>query len=143
MFIDRAGLRVSNLEGMILFYQQVFGLAAMSRTEQDAVLGVGGNRLLELVRDPGGTPAPASAAGLYHLAFEMPARRDLARWIVHAAMRHFQVSGLADHRVTLPFGRRSCLAGSPPAARCLASQKVVPPVLRLIPCLERGMCPPA
>jgi len=52
------------------------------------------------MRDPGGTPAPASAAGLYHLAFEMPTRQDLARWIVHAATHRFQVSGLADHRVT-------------------------------------------
>jgi catechol 2,3-dioxygenase len=100
MFIDLAGLRVSNLEGMILFYQQVIGLEIMSRTEQAAVLGVGGTNLLELVRDPGGTPAPATAAGLYHLAFEMPTRRDLARWVVHAARHHFQVSGLADHRVT-------------------------------------------
>jgi catechol 2,3-dioxygenase len=100
MFIDRAGLRVSNLEGMILFYQQVIGFEIMSRTERDAVLGIGGTSLLELVRAPGGTPAPASAAGLYHLAFEMPTRRDLARWIVHAATHHFQVSGLADHRVT-------------------------------------------
>lgn len=100
MFIDRAGLRVSNLEGMILFYQQVIGLDILSRTEQDAVLGIGGTGLLELMRDPGGTPARAGAAGLYHLAFEMPTRRDLARWIVHAATHHFQVSGLADHRVT-------------------------------------------
>lgn len=100
MFIDRAGLRVSKLEGMILFYQQVVGLEIVSRTEQGAVLGIGGTGLLELARDPGGTPAPANVAGLYHLAFEMPTRRDLARWIVHAATNHFQVSGLADHRVT-------------------------------------------
>lgn len=100
MYIDRAGLRVSNLEGMILFYQQVIGLEILSRTEQDAVLGIGGTGLLELMRDSGGTPARAGAAGLYHLAFEMPTRRDLARWIVHAATHQFQVSGLADHRVT-------------------------------------------
>lgn len=100
MFIDRAGIRVSNLEAMILFYQQVIGLKIMRRTEQGAVLGIGGTGLLELMRDPGGTPSPASAAGLYHLAFEMPTRRDLARWIVHAAAYHFQMSGLADHRVT-------------------------------------------
>ena len=85
MFIDRAGLRVSNLEGMILSDQQVIGLEIKSRTEQDATLGIGRAGLLELVRDPSGTPAPASTAGLYHLAFEMPTRRDLARWIVNAA----------------------------------------------------------
>ncbi|RAI29205.1 hypothetical protein CH339_04020 [Rhodobium orientis] len=100
MCIDRAGLRVRNLDGMILFYRQVIGLEVLSRTEQGAVLGTGGVGLLELVRDPGGTPVPAGAAGLYHLALEMPTRPDLARWIVHAARHRFPVSGLADHRVT-------------------------------------------
>lgn len=100
MFIDRAGLRVRNLEGMILFYQQVIGLQLISRSKRTALLGIGGAGLLELVQDLGATPAPPKAAGLYHLAFEMPTRQELARWIVHVARHHFQVSGLADHKVT-------------------------------------------
>ncbi|MCW2307471.1 VOC family protein [Rhodobium gokarnense] len=100
MFIDRAGLRVRNLEGTILFYRQVIGLEVLSRTEHGALLGAGGAGFLELERDPGAAPAPVGAAGLYHLAFEMPTRPDLARWIVHAARHRIPVSGLADHRVT-------------------------------------------
>lgn len=100
MFIGRAGLTVQNLEGMVLFYQQVIGLELQSRTEKGAVLGVGGVGLIELVRNPAANRAPAGSAGLYHLALEMPTRADLALWIVHAATNHFQVSGLADHQVT-------------------------------------------
>jgi len=100
MFIERAGLRVENLEAMILFYQQVIGLEVIQRQENGALLGVGGVSLIELVRGPDAKPARPEDAGLYHVAFVMPTRRDLARWIVHAARHHFQVSGLADHRVT-------------------------------------------
>ncbi|CUX66616.1 conserved exported hypothetical protein [Agrobacterium tumefaciens str. Kerr 14] len=100
MFIQGAGLRVQNLEGMIFFYQQVIGLTIMSRHEGRALLGSGGVGLIELVHTTQQESPPAGSAGLYHLAFVMPTRRDLARWIVHAARNHFQVSGLADHQVT-------------------------------------------
>ncbi|MEZ2223853.1 VOC family protein [Rhizobium sp. RCC_161_2] len=101
MFIKAAGLLVHNLEGMILFYQQVIGLKIMNRYQGGALLGIGGAGLIELVRTTRAASSPPTAtAGLYHLAFVMPTRRDLARWIVHAARNHFQVSGLADHRVT-------------------------------------------
>ena len=100
MFVDGAGLRVRNLERTIIFYQQVIGLQIVSQTEHDALLGIGGSGLIELVRSPDATRVPPEAAGLYHLAFEMPTRRELARLIIHAATHHFPVSGLADHRVT-------------------------------------------
>jgi catechol 2,3-dioxygenase len=40
------------------------------------------------------------AAGLYHTAFLMPTRKDLARWLVHAAIHRVPLSGFADHRVS-------------------------------------------
>ncbi|MCZ4072131.1 VOC family protein [Agrobacterium sp. LMR679] len=100
MFIECAALHVENLPGMLLFYQQVVGLEVMRQTENGALLGIGGTSLIELERESEARPAPAGSAGLYHLAFEMPTRKDLARWVVHAATFHFQVTGLADHQVT-------------------------------------------
>lgn len=100
MFIDRAGITVHNLEKMVLFYHQIVGLDVMGQTDRHALLGIGGVGLIELVSEPAARPAPPSAAGLYHVAFEMPTRLDLARWIVFVARKHFQVTGLADHRVT-------------------------------------------
>ena len=40
------------------------------------------------------------AAGLYHTAFLMPTRKDLARWLVHAAINRVPLSGFADHLVS-------------------------------------------
>ena len=41
-----------------------------------------------------------NAAGLYHTAFLMPTRKDLARWLVHAAKNKVPLSGFADHLVS-------------------------------------------
>lgn len=103
MFIAKACLRVRNLAGMLLFYRQVVGLEVISETKGGAVLGVGGVGLIELLNDPNAVQPPRNAAGLYHVAFEMPTRKDLARWAVHAVKSNFQLSGAADHLVTESF----------------------------------------
>ena len=100
MFIGRVGLRVRNLEGMIRFYQQIIGLEMMGRTQHTASLGTGGVTLIELASIATSWSASTDAAGLYHVAFEMPTRTDLARWVAFVAKNRFQVSGLADHLVT-------------------------------------------
>ena len=41
-----------------------------------------------------------TAAGLYHTAFLMPTRKDLARWLVAAASHRVPLSGFADHLVS-------------------------------------------
>ena len=103
MFIAKACLRVQNLAGMLLFYRQVIGLEVISETKDGAVLGVGGVALIELLNDPDAVQPPRNAAGLYHVAFEMPTRKDLARWAVHVIGNNFQISGAADHLVTESF----------------------------------------
>lgn len=100
MFIERVGLRVRDVAGVIPFYEKVIGLEIMGREESGALLGIHGVGLIELVQQPSATQAPPGGAGLYHIAFEMPTRRDLARWVVHAASNRYRVTGLADHRVT-------------------------------------------
>ncbi len=100
MFIRRAGLRVRNLAGMLLFYRQVIGLEVMTETKDGAVLGVGGVGLIALLNDPGAVQPPRNGAGLYHVAFEMPTRKDLARWAIHAVRKNVRLSGVADHLVT-------------------------------------------
>lgn len=100
MFIRQACLRVRNLAGMLLFYQQVVGLQIMQQSEDGAVLGIDRVGLIELENDPNAVQPPRNAAGLYHVAFEMPTRKDLARWAVHAIRNNFRLSGVADHLVT-------------------------------------------
>jgi catechol 2,3-dioxygenase len=57
-------------------------------------------KLLVLEAYPDAADEQKRAAGLYHTAFLMPTRKDLARWLVHAAIHHLRLSGFADHRVS-------------------------------------------
>ena len=62
-----------------------------------ALLGAGGVRLLHLQLRESATREAPNAAGLYHTAFLMPTRTDLARWLVHAAKNKVPLTGFADH----------------------------------------------
>ena len=45
----------------------------------------------------------AREAGLYHTAFPMPTRADLARWILHVARHKVPLTGASDHAVSEAF----------------------------------------
>jgi catechol 2,3-dioxygenase len=64
------------------------------------VLGAGGVKLLALEARADAANEARTAAGLYHTAFLMPTRKDLARWLVNAAIHKVPLSGFADHRVS-------------------------------------------
>jgi catechol 2,3-dioxygenase len=100
MRIGMVTLRVRNLDVVSDFYRDVIGLAAIERSANRAELGAGGIRLLALEAHPQAATEPRNAAGLYHTAFLMPTRKDLARWLVHAARHRVPLSGFADHLVS-------------------------------------------
>ena len=100
MRIGMVTMRVRKLDTVADFYRDVLGLAVMERTATAAVLGSGGVKLLVLEAHPQAPDESRKAAGLYHTAFLMPARKDLARWLVHAALNRVPLSGFADHRVS-------------------------------------------
>jgi catechol-2,3-dioxygenase len=79
------GMRVRHLDRVTAYYRDTLGLTVQEHTRQVATLGVGGVALLELIRKPDALPDDSREAGLYHTAFLMPTRADLARWILHAA----------------------------------------------------------
>lgn len=98
--IEAVTLRVGSLDRMVGFYANLLGLSRISGNEASATLGVGGVALLHLERAPTATPEPAGAAGLYHTAFLMPSREDLARWLVRVARERIPLTGFADHLVS-------------------------------------------
>ena len=63
-------------------------------------LGAGGTPLLHILARPDATPEAPGQAGLYHTAFLMPERADLARWLVHVARTQVPLTGFADHSVS-------------------------------------------
>ncbi|MGI2035261.1 VOC family protein [Rhizobium panacihumi] len=93
-------LRVRNLDNMVAYYRAVLGLAELSRTSEGATLGAGKTPLLHLIAAADAKIEPITSAGLYHVAYLMPNREELARWLVHIAMTQVPVSGFADHNVS-------------------------------------------
>jgi catechol 2,3-dioxygenase len=100
MRIGMVTLRVRNLDLVTNYYRDVIGLTVMQRTATGARLGAGGVPLLDLSLRAGAAAEARNAAGLYHTAFLMPTRKDLARWLVHAATNKVPLSGFADHLVS-------------------------------------------
>src|SRR4051812_36503652 len=100
MRIGMVTIRVRKLDAMADYYRDVLGLAVMERSATGAVLGAGGVKLLVLEARPDAANEARNAAGLYHTAFLMPTRKDLARWLVNAAIHRVPLSGFADHLVS-------------------------------------------
>jgi catechol 2,3-dioxygenase len=100
MRVGMVTLRVRDLDKVADYYRDAIGLTVMTRTATGARLGAGGVPLLDLERREGAAREARNAAGLYHTAFLMPTRKDLARWLVHAATNKIPLTGFADHLVS-------------------------------------------
>ena len=50
--------------------------------------------------DPAAPLASPRAAGLFHTAFLLPTRADLAQWLLHAAEQRVPLQGASDHLVS-------------------------------------------
>jgi catechol 2,3-dioxygenase len=88
--VGRLRLAVSDLERSVEFYSQVIGLAVLGREisadgHPMARLGAAdGRELLVLEQMPGVRPvSERSRLGLYHTAFLLPSRLDLALFVAH------------------------------------------------------------
>jgi catechol 2,3-dioxygenase len=98
--IGAAAMMVRDLDRVTAYYRDMLGLTVQEHTRQVAILGVGGLALLELIHKPDPLPDDPREAGLYHTAFLMPTRADLARWILHAAKNRVPFTGASDHDVS-------------------------------------------
>jgi catechol 2,3-dioxygenase len=96
-------LKVRDLDKVSKFYQDVIGLKETRRSEGLAELGAGGEAFLRLLHDPQAIPDTGRSAGLYHTAFLLPSRTDLAQWLLHIATKRVQLQGAADHIVSEAF----------------------------------------
>lgn len=73
MRIGRVRLRVRDLAAVARFYRDVIGLAVLQQGEGSMLLGTVSAPLLELVGDPSLRPRDGRGAGLFHVAFLLPA----------------------------------------------------------------------
>jgi len=99
-YVGQAHLVVHDLPRVSDFYQKIIGLSVLEKNPSGEVLGVGGQPQLTLSTSSTAERAPRNAAGLFHTAFLMPSRDDLAHWLAHAAQNNVQLQGASDHLVS-------------------------------------------
>jgi catechol 2,3-dioxygenase len=92
-------LTVADLGRSLDYYRTQIGLDLLAEEGGMATLGAGTHKLLVLHEEPGARPADGYS-GLYHYALLVPERRDLARWLAHAARDRLSLTGLSDHAVS-------------------------------------------
>lgn len=103
--IAEVALAVRDPQTVAAWYRDVLGLEPTGTAPEGGIaLGAGGVPFLILRRAAADAPGDdRRAAGLFHTAFLLPSRRDLARWVRRAAAEHFKIDGLADHLVSEAF----------------------------------------
>ena len=98
--IGRVGLRARDPGRLADFYKAALGLKELRRAGGTIHLGVDGRALLEIEGSAALRPDDPRAAGLFHTAFLLPARADLARWARHAIDARIPIDGASDHLVS-------------------------------------------
>lgn len=98
--VRTATLRPRDLSRLRDFYHDILGLEIISDTADGTVLGVQGKPMLILERTAATAPGDPQQAGLFHVAFLLPTRADLGRWLAHATQAGVQLHGASDHIVS-------------------------------------------
>jgi catechol 2,3-dioxygenase len=98
--VSRVALKARDADTLARYYREVLGLAEIARTPGRIALGAGGRPLLEIEHAPKARPDDPRSAGLFHTAFLLPTRKDLARWVRHAIDGKIPIDGASDHFVS-------------------------------------------
>jgi catechol 2,3-dioxygenase len=102
--IGHVHLKVADLERAMAFYSGVLGFELTQRYgRQAAFLSAGGYHHhigLNTWESAGGSPPPAGATGLYHLAIRYPTRAALADALQRLIAAGIPLEGASDHGVS-------------------------------------------
>lgn len=92
-------LAVADLQKEKDFYQQVIGLSVLDESGESVLLGTETNPLLRLESRPNGYRDTRSS-GLFHIAYLLPSRNDLAMWLDYYLSLGYRLDGVGDHIVS-------------------------------------------
>ncbi|MBS4177903.1 VOC family protein [Lederbergia citrea] len=99
--IGQVVLKVQNLESTVAFYKDLLGFQIIEQTDNKAALSADGKTaLLILEKRDDATPRQPQTTGLYHIAFLLPNRSDLADIVNHFIQTRTQLQGASDHHVS-------------------------------------------
>jgi catechol 2,3-dioxygenase len=92
---------VSSLDRAVAFYGDLLGLRQERKDGRALMRAAGDNvALLELIEHPGAKPQPVPATGLFHTAFLLPRRSDLALALSRLTAARYPLQGASDHAVS-------------------------------------------
>ncbi|CAM2362695.1 VOC family protein [Listeria seeligeri] len=99
MRLGEVVLNVGHLEEMAGFYQEVIGLTLLEKNERVVRLGVSGSNeaLLVLQKIDNAVVPEVPRIGLFHTAFLLPTRENLADVLVHLIKSGYPIDGAGDH----------------------------------------------
>ncbi len=102
MRIHGIRLRTADGERLHKFYADILGFEA--KEDGDGILRLfsdpDGDPLVTIEEVPEATPRPEFSTGLYHVAFLMPSRKELARLLTRLSQERYPLQGFADHGVS-------------------------------------------
>lgn len=99
--INHVHLKVANLERSLNFYQNVVGFRVIEQQPQLAKLASGGTEpMLTIEQVENARALDPRKTGLFHLAFLLPERADLAKVLRHFMHIGYPVQGASDHLVS-------------------------------------------
>ena len=97
-------LKVSDLERALSFYRDLLGFEMTTMYgDQAAFLSAGGYHHhigLNTWHSKDAGPAPQRTAGLFHVAFLYPTRKDLAKIVKRLMDESYPITGSSDHGVS-------------------------------------------
>ena len=96
IYLAEVALNVKDLESQTAFYHQLLGLEILIQSENQVLLGAGGNPLVRLIKTDD-ISNPKKSYGLYHMALLLPTREDLANVFRHLLDLKIPLVGGADH----------------------------------------------
>ena len=98
--VGKVGIKSRDAQTLADYYKSVVGLSEIARRPGVIVLGAGGDGFLEIEEAKSLREDDPRSAGLFHTAFLLPERGDLARWTQHAIDKQIQIDGASDHLVS-------------------------------------------
>ena len=98
--VAKVGIKARDGKALADYYKSVVGLQEVSRRPGVIALGAGDDGFFEIEEIKSLRQDDPRSAGLFHTAFLLPKRVDLARWTRHATDNQIQIDGASDHLVS-------------------------------------------
>lgn len=101
IYTKHVHLKVADLSRSSIFYENILGLRILDQTASVVKFTTNGkNAILTIEQSLQGNNNTANGAGLYHMAFLLPSKKDLGTLFNHIRSSGYPFSGASDHMVS-------------------------------------------